>query len=99
MSKTVKLGKFEPMTYLEVFEPRYHDKTALLNGPKVKRATTQWVRVKFTKAKSMEGDWVVSRSKVMKYPLQSNGTIQCYAVPLSELNILEIDEKDIRGIM
>lgn len=99
MSETIKLGKLEPMTYLEVFNPRWHDKIVLLNGPKIKNASTKWVRIKFTKAKSLEGDWVISRSKVMKYPLQSNGTIQCYAVPLSELSVLEIDEKDMRALL
>lgn len=93
-----KLGKYEPLTVFEIYAPRWHDKTVLLKAEKVKNAKTTWLKIKFTKAPSMEGDWVISRAKALTFPLTTNGTAQMRAVPLNQLSVLEIDEKDIRGV-
>ncbi len=92
------LGKYEPLTLFEVWQPRYHDKTVLLKAEKVKNAKTQYLKIKFTKAPTMEGDWVISKQKAKSFPKSTNGTIQCYVIPLSELKILNINERDIRGV-
>lgn len=94
----MKLGRLEPFTYFEIFQPRWHDKVVLLKASKVKDAKTTYLKIKFTKAPSMEGDWVISKAKALTFPLTTNGTAQMRAVPLNELSVLEIDEKDIRGL-
>lgn len=93
------VGKFEPLTLIEVWSPRYHDKVALLHAGRVRNATTALIKVKFTRAKSMEGDWVISKAKAMSCKLDSNGSAPMYAVPLTDLQPLEINERDIRGVI
>jgi hypothetical protein len=93
------LDKFTQTTYFEIWSPRYHDKKVLLNAKKIKDAKTQWLKIKFTKAPSMEGDWCISKQKAMTFPLDTNGTIQCRAIPLSALEPLEINQNDIRSVI
>jgi len=95
----VKLAKFEPLTYFEIWQPRWHDKTVLLKAIKVKNATTKYIKIKFTKTPSMPDAYVISKAKVMSYPKETNGMIPCYVVPIKDLGLLEIDEKDIRGLI
>lgn len=92
------LGKYEPLTVFEIWQPRYHDKKVLLKAKKIKDAKTTYLKIKFSKAPSMEGDWVISKQKAMGFPLETNGTIQCRAIPLNELQPLEITEKDMRAL-
>lgn len=96
--KTMTLGKYEQMTYFDVWSPRYHDKVVLLKAKKIKEAKTTWLKVKFSKAPSLSQEYVISRAKALTFPKDSNGTADMIAVPLNELNVLEIDEKDIRGL-
>lgn len=93
----MKLGRLEPLTYFQIWQPRYHDKRVLLSAQKVKSAKTKFAKIHFTKAPSMAGDWVISIKKIKAFPIQTNSSIQCYAVPLSELQPLELtnDEREL----
>lgn len=93
------LAKYEPLTYFEIFAPRWHDKTVMLKAPKVNAAKTKYLKIKFTNTPSLPEDYVISKAKAMTYKKQSNGTIMCYIVPLKDLELLEIDHKDIRGLI
>jgi len=89
------LDKFEPLAVFDIWQPRYHDKTVLLSMGKVKATKCKYIKVKFTKANSMEGDWVVPTATVKKCRIESNGTIQCYVVPLDKLEVLEISNRSV----
>jgi len=95
----MKLGKFEPLTFFSIREPRYHDKVVLLSAKKIKDAKTQWLKIKFTDAPSMEGDWCITQQKAKSFPLTTNGVIQCRAITLSALQPLEINHNDIRSVL
>lgn len=77
-------------TKLEIWAPRYSDaytdtseKVALLAQYKVQQATPVLI-VEFTKAKHLLGQrYAITRQKAMTFPVDSNGTIACYAVPMS----------------
>lgn len=96
--KTVTLGRFEQLTFFDVWSPRYHDRVVLLKAKKVKEAKTIWLKVKFSKAPSLTQEYVISRAKALTFPKDSNGSADMIAVPLNELSVLEIDEKDMRGL-
>ncbi len=82
--------KFMQMAYFEIWQPRYHDRVVLLSKNKVGTHN----KIRFTKAPSMgDGLYYVSDKVVKKCKVESNGTIKCYAVPLDELERLEITEK------
>lgn len=89
------LDRFEPLAVFDIWSPRYHDKTVLLSMGKVKATKCKYIKVKFTKANSMEGDWVVPTATVKKCRVESNGTIQCYVVPLDKLEVLEINQRSV----
>lgn len=93
------VAKFEPLTYFEIWQPRWHDKIVLIKAVKVKNAKTKLLKIKFTQAPSLPDDYVISKAKTMTYPKETNGTIVCYAVPLKDLELLEIDHKDIRMLI
>lgn len=77
-------------TILDVWFPRYSsaytetgERVALLAKYKVEQSTPILI-VEFTKAKHLKGQrYAIRRSNVMKFPLDSNGKIPCYAVPMS----------------
>lgn len=77
-------------TVLEVWFPRYssaytevNERVALLAKYKVDQATPILI-VEFTKAKHLLGQrYAIKRYDAMKYPIDSNGRIECYAVPMS----------------
>lgn len=64
---------------IEIWMPRYRDRVALVAVYKV----GQWNRITFTKAKHLK-DMVfeVEGELIRKYPIDSNGTLPCYAVDL-----------------
>lgn len=90
------IDKFIPLNYFEIRHPRYHDKRVLLAARKVGTHN----KVVFTEAPSMgTAPYYISGAKVKKYKKESNGAIMCFAVPLDELEPLEINERDLRGII
>lgn len=77
------------MHIIRIKHPRYHDKVALI-GKKHVRAQNYIV---FTKASSMPHRYPITGSEIQKYPLGTNGVIDCYEVPLKVLeDNLEIKE-------
>lgn len=79
-----------PRTVLEIWFPKYstaytdtQERVALLAQYKVEQASPHII-VEFTKAKHLQGQrYYISREKAMTYPLDTNGKINCYAIPMS----------------
>jgi hypothetical protein len=92
------LSKLDQIVFFDIFQPRWHDKVVLLKASKVDKARTPHFKVRFSKAPTMEGEWYVSKNVVKRCKKESNGTIMCYAVPLSKLESLEINQKDWRAL-
>jgi len=77
-------------TKLEIWAPKYssaytetRDRVALLAVYKVNQATPIII-VEFTKAPHLEGQrFAILRETAKSYPIDSNGKIPCYAVPMS----------------
>lgn len=80
------------LTKLDIWSPRYSDvylggteRVALLACYKVDNASPIFI-VNFTKAKHLIGGrFCIERKKAQSYPIDSNGKIPCYAVPMSAL--------------
>lgn len=71
------------MTLIEIAEPRYHDMVALVGAFKVKDPNELYT-VTFTKGFYKGRKYQMRGKKIIEYPLQTNGTIDCYAVPLAK---------------
>lgn len=69
------------MNIISIWSPREHDKVVLIAKYKVKDYNV----IKFTKCKRLTGTYPLSRQQIVKYPIESNGSIDCFAVSLSEL--------------
>lgn len=93
------LKKLDQIAVFDIWQPRWHDKIVLLSVHKVDKAKTDHIKVVFSKAPSMDGDWYASRKAIMRCPKETNGTIQCYAVPLDKLEPLQINHKDWRELV
>lgn len=78
------------ITRLDIWAPRYSDaytetdeRVALLARYKVDAASPVII-VNFTKAKHLQGQrYCIRKDKAQAYPVDSNGKIPCYAVPMS----------------
>jgi hypothetical protein len=69
---------------IEIWQPRYKDRKVLIATYKVGDTNT----IVFTKAKYLKGKvFKCSGETIRKYPKETNGTIECYAVPMSELTL------------
>ena len=65
---------------IEIWEPRWKDKTVLIAKYKVRGDV---VAVKFTKAPSLGDEpYSVRSADIVQCPVESNGSIDCYVVPL-----------------
>lgn len=91
------------LTKLNIWAPKYSakytdikERVALLAVYKVDHASP-WILVEFTKAKHLLGQrYCVKRSEVQACRVESNGSIPCYAVPMSKLEdwitVSEVEE-------
>ena len=70
---------------IEIWQPRWFDRTVLIACSKVKDGDN-WIR--FTKTPSMTGTYMCHSDIIRSSPVVSNGKIRCYAVPLYELKEL-----------
>lgn len=79
------LNRLTPVQSLEILQPRWKDRRVLLAKYKVGTHN----RVVFTKAPTLAGEFYISGAKASTYPLETNGKLMCFAVPLDELEPLE----------
>lgn len=90
------INKPHTCTKLVIWQPKYSaaygvagERVALLAAYKVRHATSTII-IEFTKAKHLEGQrFAIKREDAMRFPIDSNGKIDCYAVPMSALVIWE----------
>lgn len=83
------ISKKVPLNTIEIWRPRYKDNRVLLAIYKVKQLN----KVVFVKAKHLANrEFIISGSKASLYPVENNGKISCYAVPMAELEVLEYTE-------
>jgi hypothetical protein len=69
----------------DIWAPRWHDRKVLLAVHRVGRHNL----IRFTKAPTLIGEFYVSGSDIFQCDRETNGTIDCYAVPLNILEPLE----------
>jgi hypothetical protein len=75
------------MANISIWSPRWHDRKVLIAKYKVIAGENEIV---FTKAKNLEGKvFTMSGAKIASYPLETNGTISCFAVDFDALNVKE----------
>lgn len=71
------------MNTIEIWQPRWKDRMVLIAKYKVQTKN----QIVFTKAKSLKDKkYYISAEEIQKYPIETNGKIDCYAVPLDKLN-------------
>lgn len=83
-------------TRLNFWSPRYSSKyneagewIVLIAKYKVHHASPDII-IEFTKAKHLMGQrFAIERNKAEKYPLETNGKIECYAIPMSALEVYD----------
>lgn len=81
----MKLPRTVACQLLTIKQPRWRDRVVLLAKYKVGTHN----KIVFSDTPSMPGAYYVSGTTAAGYPLESNGKIQCYAVPLDDLEVLE----------
>lgn len=81
----MKLYKNAQPNRIDIWQPRWKDRTVLIAKHKAGLNNI----VTFSKAKSLEGEWYVSGADIAKCPIDSNGKIACYAVPLERFQPFE----------
>jgi hypothetical protein len=80
------------MDVIEIWQPRWKDRVVLIATYRVVGQTT---KIKFTKAKSLGTSvFEISSDVIKRFPIESNGTISCYAVPLDLIIGKKPDEKE-----
>jgi len=91
------------LTRMDIWYPRYKDRkingdwVVLLSCKTVKFATSL-ILVSFVRAKHLQGQrFAILKSDVMKYPVESNGSIDCYAVPMEAFDSWE-STKELREL-
>jgi hypothetical protein len=75
------------MNAIEIWAPRWRDRVALVASYKVLPGRNL---IRFTKAGSYNGIYVINGDDVKKCPLETNGRIDCFAVPLARLEKVSI---------
>lgn len=81
----MQLNRLTSCQLFSIRQPRWKDRTVLLASYKVGTHN----EIVFTQAPTLEGKYYISGAVVKVQPLQSNGKIDCYVVPLSILEPLE----------
>lgn len=78
--------RLTPLQLIEIWQPRYKDRKVLVAKYKVSTHN----KIIFTKAKHLEGkEYYISGADASKYPIEDNGKLACYAIPLDDLEPLE----------
>lgn len=72
---------------IEIWTPRYHDNVVLIATYKVKNGEN---RIQFTKANHLKGmTFKAMGEDIRNCPIDTNGRIECFAVPMSMLERVE----------
>jgi len=79
------LSRTTACNVLDIWAPRWKDRTVMLAKYKIGTHNV----VKFSKAKNLTGEYYISGEKVRKFPVEDNGKLACYCVPIDELEPLE----------
>jgi hypothetical protein len=79
------LDRFTPCKLIEIWAPRYKDRKILI--AKFKVGTHN--EIVFTRAKHLPDHYYLSGKLIRSCPIETNGTIECYAVPVDELEPIE----------
>lgn len=79
------LTRLAPAQKISIFAPRYHDRTILI--AKFRVGTHNLIT--FTKAASLPDEYYLSGKTITSCPLDSNGKIPCYVVPIDALQPFE----------
>ena len=72
--------------YIEIWQPRWKDRTALIACNKVREGINL---IKFTKTPSMTGIYSCDSDVIRACEVQSNGKIKYFVVPLYQLSEVE----------
>lgn len=83
----MKISRLTPLQNIEIWQPRWRDKTVLVAKHKVGTHN----KITFSKAPTYPDNYYLSGEEIRKCTLDTNGSIDCYAVPLSKLEVLESD--------
>lgn len=81
----MKLPKTTAVQKIEIWAPRYKDRTVLIATRKVGDHNI----ITFTKAKHLPDKYYIEGKNIRKYPKDTNGKIPCYAVSMDELILYE----------
>ena len=81
-----QVSRLTPCQQIKIWMPRYKDRVVLI--AKYKIGTHN--EITFTKAKHLAGMvFYMSGTEIASHPLETNGKIPCYAVPIDELYRME----------
>lgn len=81
----MKLNRLTPAQQIDIWQPRWKDRTVLIAKHKVGTHN----EIKFSKAPSLPDTYYLSGKDIQSCPIDTNGKLDCYAVPINKLEILE----------
>lgn len=79
------LSRTTPAQVIDVWQPRWRDKVVLIASWKVGTHN----EITFSRTKSMPETYYLSGETIRACPMDTNGSVGCYAVPMDKLEILE----------
>jgi hypothetical protein len=83
------ISKHTPLNVIEIWQPRYKDRKVLVACYKVQEHN----KIVFSKAKHLaDREFYIRGREARMHPVETNGTISCYAVPMDDLQPLEYQE-------
>lgn len=81
----MRLSRLQPAQLFKIKQPRWRDRTVLIAKYKVGTHN----EIVFTEAKSMPGSYYISGLEAATYPINNNGKLDCYVIPIDDLEPLE----------
>lgn len=82
------IGRDTPVQNIVIFAPRWHDRKVLIAKHKVGNHNV----ITFTKAPTLPVKYYLSGAVIRSCPSTTNGSIDCFEVPLANLVPLEYKE-------
>ena len=79
------------MFTFKIKEPRWHDRVVLLATYNVTDGTN---RIEFTEGSFAGRIYEIDGTTIRNCPIDTNGKIPCYAVPISLLSLIQTDETE-----